>query len=453
MGSYTFRWPHAADEVFVTGTFDDWGKTVRLDRKGDVFEKEVQLPTTDEKIQYKFVVDGTWTTDPSVPEEDDGHNNINNVLYPEHIHKETQPTLQNGTAAIMAGVTPDSTTAAMAAGVPKTSSKDGVLGDAAFSSTAPGSTTAELAKNAPLEQRATMPGAYSGDAEQTFSVNPIPASSGMGNPIKLQPGEKVPDSSTFNSNTVESTARTDPSAYEQSASYPTSSEQIKPANAFAVPPVSGNMIPESSLPMGGASQGTAEPYTIQSAAPTSTTAALAANVPLESQKRQANGGQNAPADDVPDVVRRSISEAHRDPEAAANREVVEEKREMEEELQHKVPREESAGTPAPTASAALAETAPQPTGVDSSQISPRATTPTDGPTVTTGVEAAKAPQESVPPVETTGAAGETGASATKTTGAAAQPASKTGNAGAQNGVKEEKKKKKGFFSRLKEKLK
>lgn len=45
--------PHHADEVFVTGTFDNWGKTVQLEKKGDIFEKEVELPNTDEKIYYK----------------------------------------------------------------------------------------------------------------------------------------------------------------------------------------------------------------------------------------------------------------------------------------------------------------------------------------------------------------------------------------------------------------
>jgi len=39
--------------VYVTGTFDDWGKTVKLDKKGDIFEKEVELPETDEKVHYK----------------------------------------------------------------------------------------------------------------------------------------------------------------------------------------------------------------------------------------------------------------------------------------------------------------------------------------------------------------------------------------------------------------
>ena len=45
--------PHAAEEVFVTGTFDDWSKSAQLEKNGDVFEKSVDLPKTDEKILYK----------------------------------------------------------------------------------------------------------------------------------------------------------------------------------------------------------------------------------------------------------------------------------------------------------------------------------------------------------------------------------------------------------------
>lgn len=37
----------------MTGNFDDWGKSVRLDRKGDAFEKTVELPFADEKVLYK----------------------------------------------------------------------------------------------------------------------------------------------------------------------------------------------------------------------------------------------------------------------------------------------------------------------------------------------------------------------------------------------------------------
>ena len=36
----------------MTGTFDDWGKTVKLEKSGDIFEKEVTLPKS-EKILYK----------------------------------------------------------------------------------------------------------------------------------------------------------------------------------------------------------------------------------------------------------------------------------------------------------------------------------------------------------------------------------------------------------------
>lgn len=46
--------PYAANEVFVTGTFDDWGKTVKLDRHGDHgFEKNVSLAEANDKLHYK----------------------------------------------------------------------------------------------------------------------------------------------------------------------------------------------------------------------------------------------------------------------------------------------------------------------------------------------------------------------------------------------------------------
>ena len=42
-----------ADEVYVTGTFDQWSKSIRLDKKGNGFEKEVELPLGEEKYLYK----------------------------------------------------------------------------------------------------------------------------------------------------------------------------------------------------------------------------------------------------------------------------------------------------------------------------------------------------------------------------------------------------------------
>ncbi|KAI9044463.1 carbohydrate-binding module family 48 protein [Aspergillus affinis] len=499
MGSYTFRWPHDAKEVYVTGTFDDWGKTVQLEKKGDYFEKEIHLSPTDEKLYYKFVVDGTWTTDTTAPEEDDGSNNINNVLYPDQIHDESQSILQNGTP-VMSGVTPDSTTAALAGGVPKESSKN-IVGDAAFSSTAPGSTTAELAKNVPFEQRANVPGTFPATPGlENVAINPIPASSGTGNPISLKPGEKVPHPSTFNSNTVESTARTDQAGYEQDASHSLTGGQAKGAGestAAAAPPTSKNLIPESSLPMGEGSQGASDPVTIQSAAPTSTTAGLAAAVPLESQKNQANGGVGSPASEVPDVVKNSLSEAHESPEAAAYKPAVEEKKDLESELQKKVPVEESSGTPAPAVTAATTDkapgatteqahkasvttTEPPPTAtgppVDTTPLSPRATSPTtEEPTVTTGPEESAVPKEqgpgaleqkdlpATPADQAKGDNGDKAAAANNTKPAenaskgtenGAKDADKNGADKSSTGKSEKKKNRvSGFFHKIKEKLK
>ena len=45
---------HPATEVYVTGTFDDWGKSVKLEKKsGNIHERLVDLPQVEEKIYYK----------------------------------------------------------------------------------------------------------------------------------------------------------------------------------------------------------------------------------------------------------------------------------------------------------------------------------------------------------------------------------------------------------------
>jgi len=53
MGTFVFKWEHAASEVYVTGTFDDWSKSEKLVQTGNVFEKNVTLPSAAEKIYYK----------------------------------------------------------------------------------------------------------------------------------------------------------------------------------------------------------------------------------------------------------------------------------------------------------------------------------------------------------------------------------------------------------------
>lgn len=397
----------------------------------------------------------------------------------------------------MSGVTPDSTTAALAAQVPKEEHNGGLPG--AFPDT-PGQ-----------------------ESDQILSVNPIPASGGYGNPIKLAPGEKVPDLSSISGNTVDSTVKLDKESYEKGDSVPLGSAGTQSdtagSSAFTVPPVTKNLIPESSLPVGGPAQraAMADPsYTIQSAAPTSTTAALAAEVPLEKNK-QTNGTAEpaqdvpqvvkdsiaeahetpeaaankkaveekkamenelhktvaveqstgapapttaaVPVTEVPQIVKESIAEAHQNPEAAANKEAVEEKTAMENELQKTVPVEESAGAPAPTTTAATQATAPGAglavPPIDSTDVSPTSTPPPGrvGPTSAAPTSEPAPTETQTAPVVTTGVAtSETAAKSTP-----AEPAKQSANTSGAGEIhaKEEKKKKRksGFFSKLKEKLK
>lgn len=306
MGSFVFKWNHPASEVYVTGTFDNWSKSEKLEKVGDIFEKEVTLGDahTAKKIYYKFVVDGNWTTDHTAPQENDESGNLNNFLTPDRIIKNSTP----ATAAIMSGVTPQST-------------------------------TAELAKSAPLEQTgsADLPGSFPetpGLETGNFSVNPIPASEGVGNPIKLAAGEKVPEPSTITNNTINSTVKLDKESYENGTGAPVLPPVVTPQNerdqngtgVLDLPPISSALIPESSLPMGTSGLGTYDAMpTIQSAAPMSSTAQLAAAVPLESSK-------------VPEAVVESQKEAGVSPEASAIPEEVKEKSAFEKELLNEVPK-------------------------------------------------------------------------------------------------------------------
>lgn len=311
MGKYTFSWEHPADEVYVTGTFDNWQKTVKLDKVDGVFRKTVELPKT--KTQYKFVVNNNWCTNETAPGEDDGHNNYNNVLYPEDIKEEPVETLSSAA--------PQSSTAALASEVPKETPTPG-LDDL------PGS----------------FPETPANDLK-TFSVKPIPATAGAGNPVHLKPGEKVPDPSTLTSNTVSSTAKTDAASYERADAPPPqlgpvviTPEAEREANGgmFGLPPVSGSLIPESSLPKDALASTEKDPgVTTQSAAPTSSTAALAALVPKEPRG-------------VPEVVKESQKEADASPEASANPDAVQEKSIIEKELKSKVS-EEPPAAESPTA--------------------------------------------------------------------------------------------------------
>ena len=166
--------------------------------------------------------------------------------------------------------------------------------------------------------------------DQVVGISPLPATGGASNPIHLEPGQKVPPASDITSNTTTSNVTLDKESYENaSGSVPVSAPVTENGKAnggvFSVPPITGNLIPESSLPIGNGAPGPVKDVgaTIQSAAPTSTTAALAGQVPLESAA-------------VPEVVTESQKAAHVEPEASAVPEAVAEKKEVEQELLEKV---------------------------------------------------------------------------------------------------------------------
>ncbi|OIW29135.1 hypothetical protein CONLIGDRAFT_645271 [Coniochaeta ligniaria NRRL 30616] len=59
--------PHAAEEVYVTGTFDNWSKSEKLEKVGDHFEKTVTLPETGDSIFYKVRFFSSTSHSPDLP--------------------------------------------------------------------------------------------------------------------------------------------------------------------------------------------------------------------------------------------------------------------------------------------------------------------------------------------------------------------------------------------------
>ena len=188
-------------------------------------------------------------TDHTAPQENDNLGNLNNYLTTDRIKKHSHTP---AAAAIMSGVTPNSTTAALAKDVPKENGTSSAL-PGAFPET-PATEPDSFSVNpipasvgagnpitlapgeavpAPSTINAnTITSGVHDDEElkvadyikgPTYSVNPIPATTGAGNPITLAPGERVPAPSTITGNTVASTVRTDKESYENSGGLGTAS--------------------------------------------------------------------------------------------------------------------------------------------------------------------------------------------------------------------------------------
>ncbi|KAI9001145.1 immunoglobulin E-set, partial [Trametes punicea] len=73
--------PHpGASDVIVTGSFDSWSCSHHLTRTpSGHFEGTIKVPWG-ETVQYKYIVDGRWTTTDDQPTELDPIGNLNNVL-------------------------------------------------------------------------------------------------------------------------------------------------------------------------------------------------------------------------------------------------------------------------------------------------------------------------------------------------------------------------------------
>ncbi|KAM4065961.1 glycogen recognition site of AMP-activated kinase [Hirsutella rhossiliensis] len=329
MGSYTFKWEHDAEEAFVTGTFDNWRKSIRLEKKNGVFQKTVPLDDTTDKIYYKFVVDHNWTVNSSCPHEADRDGNVNNYLTRADLVK---PAFGTSPSPFISTVSPDSSTVAMAG--KKNKSKKGSAAKQQPTSTPPTEPTAAgssavregsspvrdaLRSSSPSKPRDTTatptvgPGGFpdtpASEEDKTFGINPMPAAPGAVNPIQLAPGEKIPES--ISGKGINDHVKLDEDSYNRSDAIPGTDFQSQ------LPPVSKNMIPESSLPMGNGQEAN-----INTVGPSSTTAALAGAVPRETA--------------VPDMVKKSQDKAGFAPEASAVPEEVREKSEVEKELQDKV---------------------------------------------------------------------------------------------------------------------
>ncbi|KAG5988632.1 hypothetical protein E4U54_004582 [Claviceps lovelessii] len=353
MGSFTFKWADPTtdpSDVLVTGSFDGWTKSVTLEKDGGVFQKTVKISEEDaaNKIYYKFVVDNTWVINESYPHEPDHQGNVNNFLTADDLVKPT-PAQDPGLVPdpLINTVTPESTTVTEMGKKNNNNKKNKADKMSAAEVNTPEAAPTAVASNPSPELADTkeamatpsdVPGGFpatpsNGDGtpsteaadleNKSVSIDPLPATAGLGNPIKLAPGEKIPESITAQN--VDDQVKLDKESYEKSDAYPTA-----PAPASEVSPVSGTVIPESSVPVTDTSDVTN--VAINSVGPESTTVALAGQVPLVSE-------QSA----VPDVVKESQDEAGVSTETSAVPAEVEDNAEVEAETDNVVP-EASAAT-------------------------------------------------------------------------------------------------------------
>jgi len=80
---HEFQWKHDGDHIILTGTFDQWKKTIIMERDNDTgyFSAAVLLDPR-KTWAFKFIVDDVWRCSLDFSTELDAQGNVNNVIYP-----------------------------------------------------------------------------------------------------------------------------------------------------------------------------------------------------------------------------------------------------------------------------------------------------------------------------------------------------------------------------------
>src|SRR5690606_23709401 len=73
-----FTWTQGGNQVYVTGTFNNWAELIPLNKSEKDFTTILDLPPG--VHQYKFLVDNKWKHAPDQPMTTDLKGNINNCL-------------------------------------------------------------------------------------------------------------------------------------------------------------------------------------------------------------------------------------------------------------------------------------------------------------------------------------------------------------------------------------
>jgi hypothetical protein len=74
-----FTWPSTdPSEVILTGSFDQWSRSIRLEKGPSGFSATVKLPWDQSRVEYKYLVDGRWETRWDQPFD---HSSYSNTVY------------------------------------------------------------------------------------------------------------------------------------------------------------------------------------------------------------------------------------------------------------------------------------------------------------------------------------------------------------------------------------